>query len=83
MSSSEVAGTPVTAQPLLGSVTATAVCPVGSTLLGGGFELSNASVLQVTSSSRDGVNPNQWNVVAFVPVGLLAGTVTSVAECSP
>ncbi len=73
----------MTAAPLLGSVNATATCPAGSVLLGGGFRLGAASVAQITDSSRDATNPNQWDVSGFVPVGVLSGTVTAVAECSP
>ncbi|MCM2420518.1 hypothetical protein G3I60_30920 [Streptomyces sp. SID13666] len=65
---------------LLGSVTATATCPAGTVLLGGGYRIGGLVTLQVLDNSRDATNTNQWNVTAF---GALGDTITAVAECAP
>jgi hypothetical protein len=76
-------GTPVSTTGLLTSINATATCPAGTVLLGGGYRLSGPGILliQVSDNSRDSGNPNQWNVTAFGPLALL-NTVTAVAECT-
>lgn len=79
MTTQQVLGTPQTAL-VAGTLTATASCPMGTQLLGGGFRFTGVPLtLRVTDNSRDDVLVNQWNVTAFLPIG---STITAVAECT-
>lgn len=80
MTTQQVLGTPVNGLLVPVVVTATATCPAGTQLLGGGFRQSGTPItLQIIDNSRDGTLVNQWNVSVVLPLGT---TLTAVAECT-
>ncbi|MER5643318.1 hypothetical protein [Streptosporangium sp. NPDC002524] len=74
----DVAG-PVTAVPLLGTVTAVATCPVGSTVTGGGYDISGLGTAVVQETFQVG---NTWSVEAGGAL-LLGVTIEAHATCLP
>ena len=80
MTTQQIVGTAVPGLAVPVALTATATCPAGTQLLGGGFRQSGVPItLQIVDNSRDNVNPNQWNVTALLPLGT---SLTAVAECT-
>lgn len=76
-----LAGTPVTMCPATGGAcavaSAEAVCPAGTTLVGGGF-FSSVPYTYVSYSAPKG--GNAWGVIA-INNGTIEGTITAVATC--
>ena len=80
MTTQQIVGTAQNGLALPVVLTATATCPAGTQLLGGGFRQSGIPVtLQIIDNSRDNVLTNQWNVSALLPLGT---SLTAVAECT-
>ncbi|MEN3583291.1 hypothetical protein AAH978_03935 [Streptomyces sp. ZYX-F-203] len=80
----QVAGEPVNVETILGVVTATVVCPVGTVLLSGGYlaDAEPQGLIQIIESKRDDINPNQWNVSGLGLTGLVSGLLQAYAVCT-
>ncbi|WP_436757313.1 hypothetical protein [Streptosporangium sp. V21-05] len=74
----DVAG-PVTPVPLIGTVTAVATCPVGSTVTGGGYAVGGLGDAFIRQNFQIG---NTWTVVAGGAL-LLGVTIEPHATCLP